>query len=154
MKSVSKKPCLTATGDRTSVRLYNKQGIVHTMKRGIEILIMWLVIVFCANFLAPHSIPTNGLERLVYFAMVISFPFGAWCYARHASGILPVICFGLVAGVFTILPVFNDPRGGTREITIGWELVIGGVPILMTFICAGFFGLRRFLDRKDNPNDT
>jgi len=119
------------------------------MKRGIEILVMWLVIASCANFLAPHSIPQNGFERLFFFVTVLSFPFAAWIYAGHACRMTPVICFGLIAGVFTILPVFTDPRGMARDITLGWKLVIVGVPILMTLICIGFFSLRRFLDGKD-----
>jgi hypothetical protein len=129
-------------------------GIVRTMKRGIEILIMWLVIAFCANLLAPYSIPQNGFERLVYFITVGSFPFAAWSYARHSTRVSPVICFGLIAGVFSILPVFTDARGMARDITIGWQFVIGGVPVLMTLVCVGIFYLRRFLDRDDAHHDA
>lgn len=118
------------------------------MKRGIEILVGWLVIVFCANLLAPHSVPVNALERFVQIVTVISFPFGAWCYAGHAGRVSPVICFGLIAGVLSVWPVFTDERGMERNITPGWELVIGGGPVLMTLICVGFFVLRRFLDRE------
>ena len=124
------------------------------MKRGIEILIIWLVIAGCANFLAPHSIPHNGFERLVYFVTVGSFPFAAWIYAHHSGRVSPVICFGLIAGVFTILPVFTDARGMARDITLGWEFVIGGVPVLMTLACVGLFALRRFLDREDAHHDA
>jgi hypothetical protein len=124
------------------------------MKRGIEILIMWLVIAGCANFLAPHSIPQNGFERLVYFVTVGSFPFAAWIYAHHSGRVSPVICFGLVASVFTILPVFTDARGMARDITLGWEFVIGGVPVLMTLTCVGLFALRRYLDREDAHHDA
>jgi len=118
------------------------------MRRGVEILIMWLIIAGCANFLAPHSIPQNGFERLVYFVTVISFPLAAWIYARHTHRVSPVICFGLVAGAFTILPVFEDGRGMPRDITLGWILVIGGVPVLMMLVCLCFHFLRRWSDKS------
>lgn len=124
------------------------------MKRGIEILIMWLVIAFCANFLFQSGIPPSGFERLVFFVTVASFPFAAWSYAHHAARVSPVICFGLIAGVFSVLPVFTDGRGMARDITLGWKFVIGGVPVLMTLVCVGFFALRRYLDRDDERHDA
>ena len=119
------------------------------MKQGIKILIGWLVIVFFANLLVIHTIPRNSAEGLCYKLSVISFPFAAWSYARHAGRVSPVICFGLLAGVFTILPVFTDARGMARDITLGWELIIAGVPVLMTSLCLGVFGLKRWLDSED-----
>jgi hypothetical protein len=124
------------------------------MKRGIEILIMWLVIAFFANMLVLPTIPPNGAQKLCFELTVISFPFAAWCYARHAARVSPVICFGLIAGVYSILPAFTDSRGMARDITLGWEFVIGGVPVLMTLVCVGLFALRRYLDRDDERHDV
>jgi hypothetical protein len=125
------------------------------MKRGSEILVGWVVVAFLLDtIIVPHSIPSNGFEVLCDRLTVISFPLGAWFYARHSGRVSVVICYGLIAGTFSIfgpLSFFYDARGMAREITAGWKFAIVGVPMLMTLICVALFALRRFLDGKDDP---
>jgi hypothetical protein len=116
----------------------------HIMNRGIEILIMWFVVAFCISSLFFAS--------LLNLLTVISFPFAAWFYARHSARVSPVICFGLVAGVLSILPVLGDSRGMVWNHMLRWECIIWGVPVLMTLVCVGTFTLRRFLDREVEPH--
>ncbi len=54
------------------------------MKRGVEILVMWLVIAFCANLLAA-GMPISGFQFWVYYFTVFSAPLGACCFAGHAG---------------------------------------------------------------------
>ena len=117
------------------------------MKRGIKALFNWLLFAGEVNVVAMLLL----VQRLVYLPTVISFPFAAWVYAGHSGRVSPVICLGLIAGAYAIQPAFTDRHGFTRALTPGWEFFIGGVPILMTLLCVGFFVLRRFLDREDPP---
>ena len=122
------------------------------MKRGIEILISWLIIaVLVDGLIVPRGIPRNGFEILFDRLTVASFPFAAWLYARHSNRVLPVICYGLIAGTFSAfvaLSFFYDTRGIAKDITFGRQLVFIGLPVLMAFLCVGIFALRRFLDSK------
>jgi hypothetical protein len=115
------------------------------MKRGIELLIGWLVIAVCTNLLVPHSIPPDRMERLVFLLTVSSFPLAALVYARYASRVSAVICFGLVAGVLAIIPLFTDRRGLARDITGIWEFFIFSAPVFMALACAGFYSFGRRL---------
>jgi hypothetical protein len=65
-----------------------------------------------------------------------------------------VICYGLIAGVITILPVFEMPNGDFRPLTPRLVCIVVGVPVLMTLVCVGLFALRRFLDREDEHHDA
>jgi hypothetical protein len=127
------------------------------VKRGIEILISWLVVtILVATFIAPN-IPLNGFTILCDHLTVASFPLAAWFYARHSDRISPIIAYGLIAGIFSIfvpLHFFYDSRGMSREISIDWKIAVVGVPILMALLCVGIFTLRRFLDRDDGHHDT
>lgn len=123
----------------------------RVMNRGIEILIMWLVVAFCVSFVVPCSIPQNGLKSWTDFLTVISFPFAAWVYAGHSARVSPVICFGLLAGALSILPFLGDPNGMARDHLTKWKCILGGAPVLMTLICVGMFALRRFMDREVEP---
>jgi hypothetical protein len=127
------------------------------MKRGIEILVMWLIIVVIAEAISPRSIPHNSFEGLIDRLAVISFPMGAWVYARHSGRLSPVICYGLIAGVLCVvgpMSAFEDSRGMARDLTLGWKIAIFGVPVLMTLLCVGVCLLRRYLDRDDEHHDA
>ena len=127
------------------------------MKRGIEILVMWLIIVTLAEMFAPRSIPHNGFEGLIDSLVMLSLPMGAWVYARHSGRLSPVICYGLIAGVLSVvgpMSAFEDSRGMARDLTLGWKIAIFGVPVLMALLCVGVCVLRRYLDRDDEHHDA
>jgi hypothetical protein len=127
------------------------------MKRGIDILVIWLIIVTLAEAFAPRSIPQNGFERLIDRLVMLSFPMAAWVYARHSGRLSPVIGYGLIAGVLCVfgpMSAFEDSRGMPRDLTLGWEISIFGVPVLMTLLCVGVCALRRYLDRGEEHHDA
>ena len=128
------------------------------MKRGIEILTCWLLIIVAVDFLLPtRSIPRTSLEGYCHLFALISLPFAPWFYARHSHRLSPVICYGLLAGVYCVvvpLSLFYDVRGRFREITLGRELFAICFPLLMASFCAGLCSLRRFLDRDNEKTDA
>jgi hypothetical protein len=79
-------------------------------------------------------------------------------YARHSGRLSPVICYGLIAGVYCVfvpLPIFYNARGMLRrEFTVTQEVLIFAVPVLMASACAGLCALRRFLEREDEKHDA
>src|SRR6516162_5327118 len=109
------------------------------MKRGVAILMMWLVIVVIVNFLVPHDIPASPAEGWFHFIARIAFPFAAWVYAGHSGRVTPVVCYGLIAGAVTILPVFGMPNGDIAPLTPRFVCLVVGVPALMALICVGLF---------------
>ena len=129
------------------------------MKRGIEILIMWLLIIAIADFILPmRSVPRNGMEVMCDHLTVLAFPLAAWVYARHSGRLSPVICYGLIAGVYCVLvplPIFYNVHGMLRrEFTVTQEALIFAVPVLMASVCTGLCALRRFLEREDEKHDA
>lgn len=127
------------------------------MKRGIEILVMWLIIVTVAEVLSPRTIPHNSDEGLIDRLVMISLPMAAWVYARHSGRVSPVICYGLIAGVLCVvgpMSAFEDSRGMVRDLTLGWEIAIFSVPVLMALLCVGVCVLRRYLDGSDERHDA
>ena len=128
------------------------------MERGIEILICWLFVIGLVDLFFPlRSIPHNSMEGWCDLLAVIGFPLGAWVYARHSGRLSPVICYGLIAGVFCVfvpLSLFYDSRGRFGEITVARELLIVSVPVFMALVCSGLCLLRRFLDRDDERHDV
>jgi len=117
---------------------------------------MWLIIVTLVEAFAPRSIPHNSFEGLIDRLVIISFPMAAWVYARHSGRLFPVICYGLIAGVLCVvgpMSAFVDSRGMVRNLTLGWEIAIFGVPVLMTLLCVGVCLLRRYLDKDDRHDD-
>ena len=132
---------------------------LHVMKRGIEILTMWLLVIGLVDMFFPlRSVPRCSMEGWCDFLAVIGFPFGAWIYARHSGKLSPVICYGLIAGVycvFVLLPIFHNVRGlMRRELIAVHELLIFAMPVLMASVCVGLCALRRFLDREDEKHDA
>ena len=128
------------------------------MKRGIEILLCWLVITALVDFVVPRSIPRNSMEAMCDRLTVFAFPLAAWVYARHSGRLSPVICYGLIAGaycVFVPLPIFYNARGMLRrEFTVAQEILIFVVPLLMASVCVGLCSLRRFLERENEKPDA
>ena len=123
------------------------------MKKGIAILLLWLITAILANFFfAAPSIPHTRMKGVVNLLTVLSFPVGAWVYGRNSGRLAPVICYGLTAGVFCVfgpLSLFYNSHGGLRETTFARELFIISVPVFMALICSGLCMLRRFLDEQD-----
>ena len=132
------------------------------MKRGIEILLMWLLVIGLVDTLLPlRSIPHTSMEGWCDLLAVIAFPLGAWVYARHSGRLSPVICYGLLAGGFCLfgavtLPVslYYGSRGGFRELSIPRQVFLFSVPVLMALVCTGLFAVRRFLERDDEKDDA
>jgi hypothetical protein len=129
------------------------------MKRGIEILIYWLVVIVAVDFFLPtRSIPRTSLEGYCHLFALLLLPCAPWFYARHSGRWSPVICYGLIAGVYCVfvpLPIFHNPRGlMRRELTAVHEFMIFAVPILMVSVCVGLCALRRYLDRDDEQSDA
>ena len=89
---------------------------------------------------------------------VLAFPLAAWVYARHSGRLSPVICYGLIAGVYCVfvpLPIFYNACGMLRrEFTVTQEFLIFFVPLLMASACASLCALRRFLERDDAEHDA
>jgi hypothetical protein len=122
------------------------------MKRGIEILVLWLLVISLLDLFLPfRSVPRNGMEVICDRLTVIAFPLAAWIYARHSGRLSPVICYGLIAGVYCVLvplPIFYNARGMLRrEFTVAQEVLIFALPVLMASLCAGLCALRRFMER-------
>ena len=129
------------------------------MKRGIEILVMWLLVIATVDFFFPfRSVPRHGMEVMCDRLTVMAFPLAAWVYARHCGRLSPVICYGLIAGVYCVLvplPIFYNSRGLLRrEFTAAQEVLVFLVPVLMASVCAGLWALRRFLGREDERHDV
>ena len=129
------------------------------MKRGIKILILWLLAITVIDFFYPvRSVPRNGTEVQTHRLAVIAFPLAAWFYARHSGRLAPVICYGLIAGVYCVfvpLPIFYNARSLPRqELSVTQQVLIFAVPILMASMCAGLCMLRRFLEREDEKHDA
>lgn len=104
------------------------------MRRGIEILVMWLLVIVAIDFFYPtRSVPRNGTEVMCHRLAVIAFPLAAWFYARHSGRLSPVICYGLIAGVYCVfvpLPIFYNARGMLRrEFTVTQQVLIFLGPI-------------------------
>jgi hypothetical protein len=49
------------------------------MKRGIEILVLWLLVIAVVDFFFPvRSVPRNGTEVMFDQLTILAFPLAAW----------------------------------------------------------------------------
>jgi hypothetical protein len=130
-------------------------GIVHTMKRGIEILIMWLVLTVVVFVFNPFfTLPRNGMSFSDFLA-ILSFLIGSWIYGHHSGRLSPVICYGLIAGAFCAVGPLSLLHGPWRQIlplTNSRLVGIVAVPFLMAWLCSWFCILRRYFDGVDDTD--
>jgi hypothetical protein len=123
------------------------------MKRGIEILVMWLVLTVVVFVFNPFRVwPRNGMSFSDFLA-ILSFLIGSWMYGHHSRRLSPVICYGLIAGVFCAvgpLSLLRGPWGQILPLTISRLLGIVAAPFLMAWLCSWFCILRRYFDGVDD----
>jgi hypothetical protein len=110
------------------------------MKRGITFLVLWLVIaVFLAgNFI--EAIPPGGVDW-PYYLFVPCIPLGTLLYARFPGRGSVAFCYGLLAGLWFALPIFDDGRrllaGATTVEQVA--LKVGLFAMAMSLVCSGAF---------------
>jgi hypothetical protein len=120
------------------------------MKRGITFLIIWLVTDNILGSVFVPAIPPGGVS-FPYYLFVACVPVGAFVYARYVGRALVVVCYGLIAGAWFALPIFDDPRGvlaGATPID-SVALEVGVFALEMSLICSGAFAIGRRSFRRD-----
>ena len=120
------------------------------MRRGITFLVLWLVIAVVLGGVFVPAVPPGGVAWPYYF-FVASIPIGAMLYSRFVGRRLFVVCYGLLAGAWFALPIFDDARGvlaGAATVE-SVALKVGLFALAMSLVCSGALGVGRRLFRRD-----
>lgn len=120
------------------------------MRRGIKFLVLWLIIAALLGGIFVPAVPPGGVSW-PYYLFVASIPIGALLYARFLGRPLFVVCYGLLAGAWFALPIFDDRRGvlaGATSIE-SVALKVGLFALVMSLVCSGSFAVGGRLFRRD-----
>ena len=120
------------------------------MKKGITFIVAWLVISVLVGGGFIEAIPPGGVDWPYYLPMA-GIPLGAFLYARHSGKTLVAFSFGLLAGGWFALPVFDDARA-----VLAGRTTVGAVAlkdalfaVAMALVCSAAFAAgRRFYRRN------
>ena len=120
------------------------------MRRGIVFLVLWLIIAALLGGIFVPAVPPGGVAW-PYYLFVASVPVGALLYARFLGRPLFVVCYGLLAGAWFALPIFDDERAVSAGATTVESVVlrVGVFALAMTLLCSGAFSVGGRLFRGD-----
>ena len=123
------------------------------MKRGIAFLVFWLVISAVLGGLFIPPIPPGGVGWPYYF-LGASFPLGTVAYARFPGRKWVAFFYGLLAGAWFALPIFDDERvpfaGATKVEQVA--LKVGLFALAMSLACLGAYAAGQRLFRRNEPD--
>ncbi len=120
------------------------------MRRGIIFLVLWLITVVVLAGVFVSVIPPGGVSW-PYYLFVACTPIGALLYARFPGKLLIAACYGLLAGAWFALPIFDDERrvvaGDTTVESVALKVSL--VALAMSLLCAGAFMVGQRFFRRD-----
>jgi hypothetical protein len=125
------------------------------MRQGITFLILWLIIAVLLGGVFVPVVPPGGVSW-PYYLFVASVPVGALLYACFPGRVLVAVCYGLLAGVWFSLPIFDDRRAVLAGAITGESVTlrVGLFAVAMTLVCSGAFVVGQRLFRRDEVDDV